>query len=76
MDNPNFNDILADALAKQKELDNSGVRFIIFDEIFPNQASDDANSWLKKNSKIKILGWQYSQARNGYHSICIMYCKE
>lgn len=76
MDNPNFNDILADALAKQKKLDNSGVQFIIFDEVFPNKASDDVNSWLKKNSKVKILSWQYSQARNGYHSICIMYCEE
>lgn len=76
MDNPNFNDILADALAKEKARGTNKIKFEIFDEAFPNKASDDVNSWLKKNSKVKILSWQYSQARNGYHSICIMYCEE
>ena len=49
-------------------------KFMIF---FGNSSSGRADSkinfWLKTNPNVRVLGWQYQQARMGDHSICVMY---
>ncbi len=39
-------------------------------------ADDILNEWVKNNPKVRIIEWQYSQARMGDHSICIEYEEE
>lgn len=56
---------------------NKVVKYKIF---FGNSVlvSADAmlNNWLKENPGVRMISWQYSQARMGDHSICIEYEEE
>lgn len=33
------------------------------------------NAWLKENPQVRLISWQYDQARMGDHSICIEYAE-
>lgn len=39
-------------------------------------ADDELNKWLDANPNVRVVGYQYQQARMGDHSICIMYEEE
>ena len=39
-------------------------------------ADEKLNQWLEENPNIKLVSWQYSQARMGDHSICVEYVEE
>jgi len=41
-----------------------------------NQADYKLNQWLYEHLNVKIIDWQYQQARMGDHSICIRYVEE
>lgn len=49
-------------------------KFMIF---FGNSTTVPAdvklNNWLKENPRVRVLEYQYQQARMGDHSICIVY---
>ena len=51
-----------------------------FKAFFGNQSITPAdvklNDWLRDNPKVRLISWQYSQARMGDHSICIEYEEE
>ncbi len=49
------------------------VKFETFFCSFPQKATDELNKWIDEHPKVKILQFQYQQARMGDHSICIMY---
>ena len=53
---------------------NGSVKFMIF---FGNRDSTRAdsklNTWISQNPNVRILEYQYQQARMGDHSICVMY---
>lgn len=36
-------------------------------------ADDKLNQWLRENPNVRVVNWQYDQARMGDHSICIEY---
>lgn len=50
------------------------VKFKIFFGNHTLQSADEKlNQWLAENPLIVIVKWDYSQSRNGDHSICIQY---
>lgn len=49
------------------------IKFETFFCTFPQKATDYLNEWIDEHPKVKILQFQYQQARMGDHSICIMY---
>lgn len=36
-------------------------------------ADEKLNQWLEENPLAVIVKWDYSQSRNGDHSVCIQY---
>ena len=46
---------------------------IFFGNMSTNRADDKLNFWLKTNPNVRILSYQYQQARMGDHSICVTY---
>lgn len=50
------------------------VKFKIFFGNHTLQSADEKlNQWLAENPLIVIVKWDYSQSRNGDHSICVQY---
>ena len=53
------------------------IKFKIF---FGNPSSVSAdtklNNWMRENPHVRVLNYQYQQARMGDHSICITYMEE
>ena len=50
------------------------IKFKIFWGNHTMQSADEKlNQWLQDNPSVKILTYQYQQARLGDHSICISY---
>ena len=39
-------------------------------------ADEKLNQWREEHPDVYIIGWQYSQARMGDHSICIEYTED
>ena len=53
------------------------VKFKIFYGNHTMQSADDkVNQWLEENPSIKLVSYQYQQARMGDHSICVEYKEE
>ena len=54
-----------------------GHRKVRFKTFFGNNtitlADVELNKWLDENPTVRVLAYQYQQARMGDHSICIMY---
>lgn len=46
---------------------------IFFGNAATTRADDKLNAWLKRHPNVRILSYQYQQARMGDHSICVMY---
>lgn len=53
---------------------NGSVKFKIFYGNHTLQSADEkVNQWLNENPSIRLVEYQYQQARLGDHSICVMY---
>lgn len=53
------------------------IKFKIFFGNHTLQTADDKlNQWLEEHPSVRILNYQYSQARMGDHSICISYLED
>lgn len=46
---------------------------IFFGHSCDNHASDRLNQWLAEHPNVRVIDYQYQQARMGDHSICIRY---
>ncbi len=46
---------------------------IFFGNHTMQSADEKLNQWLKEHPRASVIEWQYSQARMGDHSICILY---
>ena len=56
-----------------EERSGSAKFAIFFGNTSSTRADSKLNAWLGQNRNIRILSYQYQQARMGDHSICVMY---
>lgn len=48
-------------------------KFKIFFSTTTADAGERLNQWLDENPNVRVIDYQYQQARRGDHSICIRY---